>query len=125
MEMMKMMLIAGAGGFVGTCARFLVGKLGASLYVGSFPLGTFLVNVVGCLIIGVLYGLLEKTHVLTPATNVMLITGFCGGFTTFSTFANDAWVLGNRGDWSTLVFYLASSVIIGVALVWVGRILIR
>lgn len=88
-------------------------------------MGTFLVNIIGCFIIGLLFGLLEKTNVMTASENVLLITGFCGGFTTFSSFADDMWVLGSKGDWVTFGVYLALSVIIGVALVWAGRALIR
>lgn len=95
------------------------------MFHGSFPLGTFMVNIIGCFIIGLFFGLLEKAHVMTPGENVLLITGFCGGFTTFSSFADDMWVLGNKGDWGTFVFYLAASVIVGVLLVWAGRALIR
>ncbi|MDE6526186.1 MAG: CrcB family protein, partial [Muribaculaceae bacterium] len=54
-----------------------------------------------------------------------LITGFCGGFTTFSSFADALWVLGNKGDWTTSLVYLLASVILGVLLVWAGRALIR
>ena len=60
--MIKMMLIAGAGGFVGTCCRYLVTRWCAMLFSGSWPLGTFLVNVVGCFVFGVLLGLFEKTQ---------------------------------------------------------------
>lgn len=120
-----MMLIAGAGGFVGTCGRFLVGKWSSSMWHGAFPMGTFLVNIIGCFIIGLLFGLLEKAHVMTAGENALLITGFCGGFTTFSSFADDIWVLGSKGDWTTSIVYLVASVIIGVLLVWAGRALIR
>lgn len=120
-----MMLIAGAGGFVGTCGRFLIGKWAGAMFHGSFPMGTFLVNVIGCFIIGLLFGLLERAQVLTSGENVLLITGFCGGFTTFSSFADDMWVLGNKGDWMTFGIYLAASVILGILLVWAGRALIR
>lgn len=120
-----MMLIAGAGGFAGTCSRFLIGKWTADIYHGAFPMGTFLVNVIGCFIIGLLLGLIEKTHVMTPEENVLLITGFCGGFTTFSAFADDMWRLVHKGDWTTFGIYLATSVILGVLLVWAGRALVR
>lgn len=122
--MFKMMLLAGAGGFVGTCVRFLVGKWSSAIFHGAFPLGTFLVNIIGCFIIGLLFGLLEKVHVMTPA-DVILITGFCGGFTTFSAFANDMWVLGTKGDWTTFILYLLLSVVVGILLVWAGRAIIR
>lgn len=123
--MIKSMIIAGCGGFVGTCGRFLIAKLSSAMFHGSFPIGTFLVNIIGCFIIGLLFGLLEKAHVMTPGENVLLITGFCGGFTTFSTFADDMWELGSKGDWGTFAAYLAASVIIGILLVWAGRAIIR
>lgn len=119
------MLIAGVGGFVGTCGRFLIRKWSLEIFHGPFPLGTFLVNVIGCFLIGIFFGLLEKTHVMTPGENVLLITGFCGGFTTFSTFADDIWVLGNKGDWGMAAAYLAATVVIGILLVWAGREIIR
>lgn len=62
---------------------------------------------------------------MTPGENVLLITGFCGGFTTFSSFADDMWVLGSKGDWTTFAIYLAASIIFGVLLVWGGRAIIR
>lgn len=120
-----MMLIAGTGGFVGTCGRFLVGKWSEALFHGSFPLGTFLVNIVGCFLIGLFFGLMERGNLITAGENVLLITGFCGGFTTFSSFANDMWVLGSKGDWMTFALYLAATVILGILLVWAGRALIR
>lgn len=123
--MIKMMLLAGVGGFVGTCGRFLVKELCSAMFHGAFPLGTFLVNITGCFLIGVLFGLLEKTHVMGARENALLITGFCGGFTTFSTFANDIWELGNKGEWAPGILYLAGSVAAGIALVWAGRALIR
>ena len=119
------MLIAGAGGFVGTCGRFLINKWCAAMFHGAFPIGTFVVNLVGCFIIGLLFGLLEKTNLLTPGHNALLITGFCGGFTTFSTFANDLWVLSSKNEWGTSALYLAMSVVFGILLVWAGRAIIR
>lgn len=107
--MIKAMLLAGCGGFVGTCGRYLVGKWCAGMWHGSFPMGTFLVNIIGCFIIGLFFGLLEKAHVMTPGENVLLITGFCGGFTTFSSFADDMWVLGSKGDWTTFIYPLPRS----------------
>ena len=67
----------------------------------------------------------RAVYVMTPGENVLLITGFCGGFTTFSSFADDMWILGSKGDWTTFAIYLALSVILGVLLVWGGRALIR
>ena len=86
--MFKAMIIAGCGGFIGTCLRFLTGKLAQHLCHTPFPWGTFTVNIVGSFIIGILFGMAEKTHLISPSMNVLLITGFCGGFTTFSSFAD-------------------------------------
>lgn len=119
------MLIAGCGGFIGTCGRYLVGRWCSAMFHGSFPFGTFIVNVVGCFIIGLLFGLLEKGNILSANENALLITGFCGGFTTFSTFANDMWTLGAKGDWLTSAIYLCLSIIIGISMVCGGRALIR
>lgn len=123
--MFKAMLIAGVGGFAGTCLRYLVARLCSGVFHGPFPLGTFLVNIIGCFAIGLLLGLCEKNHTISPEGSLLLITGFCGGFTTFSTFANDMWSLGNKGDWTTSALYLAASIICGIWLVWAGRAIVR
>ena len=123
--MIKMMLIAGAGGFVGTCCRFLLVRVCSIHFGGSFPLGTFLVNVIGCFLFGLFFGLLEKTDLLTSHDNLLLMTGFCGGFTTMSAFVGDMWQLGDRGDWGTLLFYMSASLAVGILLMWVGRAIAR
>ena len=74
--MIKAMLIAGLGGFAGTCLRYLTGRLCHLWDVGGFPLGTFVVNVVGSFIIGALLGLAERNSFITPTMNVLLVTGF-------------------------------------------------
>ena len=119
--MIKEMLLAGCGGFAGTCCRYLTGRVCAMFPIGAFPLSTFAVNALGCFLIGLLCGLSERTGILTQGHNLILVTGFCGGFTTFSTFANDIWVLGAKGEITTSVIYTCLSVIAGVALVWLGR----
>lgn len=123
--MIKSMILAGCGGFVGTCMRYLVGRWAPGWFPGNFPVGTLLVNLAGCLLIGFLSGLCERSNLLSANENLLLVTGFCGGFTTFSTFANDLWTMGNRGDWMTGMVYLCLSVILGVLLVWGGRAIIR
>lgn len=122
--MIKAMLIAGAGGFVGTCGRYLICRWSAGVYHGSFPVGTFLVNILGCFIIGLLFGLFERYQMLDSKEHIVMVTGFCGGLTTFSSFAYDLWALGQRGEWLTFVFYLTLSVVLGLVAVWIGRSLI-
>ncbi len=123
--MIKMMLIAGAGGFVGTCCRYLVTRWCAMMFSGSWPLGTFLVNIVGCFVFGVLLGLFEKTQTVSTTESLLLVTGFCGGFTTFSAFAGEVCLLGDKGQFVTSLVYLLASVAIGVIMVIAGRALIR
>ena len=123
--MFKAMLIAGLGGFAGTCLRFLTGKLCHALFASPFPWGTFAVNIVGSFIIGLLFGLAEKTNLLSAQMNVLLITGFCGGFTTFSSLSNDMFVLMQQRHWLLLGAYVAGSFALGLLMVWCGRSLVR
>ena len=123
MELFKAMLIAGSGGFVGTCLRYLVGVFAKQWCNGAFPWGTFIVNALGCFIIGIVYGLSEKSGMLNSNHVLLLATGFCGGFTTFSAFANEAWMLGTKGDMLMSVLYIAASVVVGILCVWIGRAL--
>ncbi len=120
--MIKEMLIAGCGGFVGTCCRYLVGKWCARWWQGDFPVGTFLVNIAGCFLIGLFIGLVERLHLMHT---LLLTTGFCGGFTTFSLFAAEIYGLWGKQEWATVLLYTLASVIIGVVLVWCGRALMR
>ncbi len=119
--MIKMMLLAGVGGFVGTCLRYLTGRLCHLWALGGFPLGTFVVNVVGCFVIGALLGLAERNNFITPTMNVLLVTGFCGGFTTFSSFADDIFLLMQQRNWTIFAIYTSLSIILGVFFVWIGR----
>lgn len=123
--MMKMMLLAGVGGFVGTCLRYLTGRLCHLWSLGGFPLGTFVVNVVGCFVIGALLGLAEQRNLLSSTMNVMLVTGFCGGFTTFSSFADDIFLLMQQRNWMLLTLYAGLSLVLGVAMVWLGRAVVK
>ena len=119
--MIKAMLIAGLGGFMGTCLRYLTGRLCHLWELGGFPLGTFVVNIVGSFIIGALLGLAERNNFITPTMNVLLVTGFCGGFTTFSSFADDLFLLMQQRNWTIFAIYTSLSIILGVFFVWIGR----
>lgn len=123
--MIKAMILVGCGGFAGSCMRYLVGRWASVWFSGCFPMGTLLVNLAGCFLIGIMFGLFEKYDLLSADVNLLLVTGFCGGFTTFSTFANDLWTMGSKGDWAIGLVYFCLSVIFGVLLVWGGRAIVR
>lgn len=114
-------LIVGLGGFLGAIARY---KLGAAVMHGSgvvrFPLGTFAVNVAGCLAIGLLAGAVARYHVLGTEARLFLFTGVLGGFTTFSAFGLETVELLRRGELAMASLYAGGSVAAGLAAVWVG-----
>lgn len=108
-----------AGGGVGSLTRYLA-TLGVNEhYDGRFPLATFLINVTGSFIIGVLLVLLDRADLLHPNLRPLLVTGFLGGYTTFSTFEWDVLALGRSAP-PIAVLYALSSVIVGLAACWAG-----
>lgn len=118
-------LIVGLGGGIGSILRYLCQKWVNESYQHNFPLATFLVNVFGCLLIGVFYALGEKGNILSPQTRLLLITGLCGGFTTFSTFAFENMSLLRTGDTFYFLLYAVGSVVLGIAAVYIGSFIIK
>ena len=118
-------LLVGLGGSAGSILRYLCQKWVNESYQHNFPLATFLVNVFGCLLIGILYALGEKGNILSPQARLLLITGFCGGFTTFSTFAFENMNLLRIGDNFYFALYAVGSVVLGIVAVYVGSLLIK
>lgn len=123
--MIRNILLVGLGGGVGSIARYWCQKWFADHIQNSFPWGTFTVNILGCFLIGLIYALAEKTTLLSPQTRLMLITGLCGGFTTFSTFAFENMSLVRSGDYVYLILYISASVLLGIAAVFAGIGLIK
>ena len=112
---MKLLLVA-AGGAVGSMARYQIGAwVLARTETWAFPLGTFIVNVLGCLVAGVLIGVAEYRDFLTLDLRLLLFTGFLGGFTTFSAFGVETVALIERGQVGVAAGYVAASVACGVA----------
>lgn len=118
--MLKTILIVGLGGFAGSTTRFLVSKLINEGYTGAFPWGTFTVNIVGCFLLGFIYALSGKHNFIAPEWRFFLATGFCGSFTTFSTFSYQKFVLYQSGHHGILFLYLAASIIIGLSATFLG-----
>lgn len=118
--MLQSLLLVGCGGFVGSCLRFLVGKAFASA-AGGFPWGTFAVNVVGSFLIGLLLALAEHRQLLSPQMSLLLVTGFCGGLTTFSTFADDIYLMLDGSRFGLFALYALGTMAVGLLMVWLGR----
>jgi len=123
--MIKQVLLVGLGGGIGSIARFLCQKWFAENTVQVFPWGTFFVNLTGCFLIGLIYAIAEKTSFLSPQTRLLLITGVCGGFTTFSAFAFENMSLLRSGDTLYFILYILGSVLFGIAAVFAGMALIK
>lgn len=123
--MINNILLVGVGGGVGSILRYLCQKWIYHLYPHPFPWGTFAVNISGCLMIGALFGIAEKTSVLSPEWRLLLTTGLCGGFTTFSTFAYENMMLLRSGDITYFLLYTLLSVVLGVAGVYCGVALVK
>jgi len=122
---MKSILLVGFGGFIGSIARYKLGGLVLHLTVQErFPFSTFAVNILGCLVIGLLAGLTERYEVFGSDTKLFLFTGLLGGFTTFSAFGLDAMLLVRRGELLSAALYAGASVVLGITAVWLGLRLI-
>ena len=119
------LILVGVGGFLGSVFRYLVTILLARQFTTSFPLGTLTVNIVGCFLIGVLFALSEKGNLLTPEWRIFLTTGFCGGFTTFSTFSYESIRLLQDGEILYLSLNVIVSVVIGFASTYLGMLFIK
>lgn len=121
---MKQLLLVFLGGGVGSVLRFIFGKYLNSTETG-IPYGTFAANIVGSLLIGFILGLAAKNSSLTNNQILFLATGFCGGFTTFSTFAYENHVFLKSGDFVSFALYTIGSFVIGFLAVFLGMYLVK
>ena len=123
---MKAVLLVALGGAVGSVARYKLSGLVLHHTIDwRFPAGTFTVNVLGCLVAGVLAGLAEKHDLLSPEARLLLFTGLLGGFTTFSAFGLETMHLLKRGDLAVAAANVVLSVVAGLAALWVGLASVR
>ena len=121
----RSILLVGVGGFVGSVARYLVAILFSSQISSVFPFATLTVNIVGCFLIGILFALSDRGNVFSPEWRILLTTGFCGGFTTFSTFSYESLRLMQDGEYLYLAAYVFISVFIGLTATYLGIALVR
>ena len=118
--MIKSLLMVGLGGGVGSMLRYLCQRWIYNFYPHPFPWGTMLVNIAGCFLIGVFYSMSERSNFLTPEWRLMLTTGFCGGFTTFSAFTLEGIDLLKENRTGLLLTYIAASVLVGLLATYTG-----
>jgi CrcB protein len=111
-------LAVGAGGFVGSTLRYLIGLIPVS-ETTLFPIKTFIINIIGCIVIGAIAVSVSRNVELNPQMLLFLKVGLCGGFTTFSTFALETADLMKAGHMGTAFLYVILSVVIGVAVIFV------
>jgi len=116
---MKQFILVFLGGGFGSILRYIISK-NLNAYYSNFYLGTFLVNVIGCLIIGILIGLSLKNNYISENQTLLLASGFCGGFTTFSTFALESNILLKESSLLQTSLYMGLSVVIGVLAISLG-----
>ena len=123
--MLRNILIVGIGSFLGGVLRYLISIVMKSYCSQGFPWATLMVNLLGCLLIGLLFGLFNRYSSINNVWCLLFTTGLCGGFTTFSTFANEGLQLLLGGSVWSFVLYVLVSVGIGIALVALGSWLVR
>ena len=123
--MSRILFLIGTGGLIGSIARYLAATYFTKVFPSAFPYGTFVVNIVGCLIIGIVFGLSERFTWLTPEWRMFLATGFCGGFTTFSSFAYENIKLIQEGNFLVFAAYSIASFALGLLAVFIGLTLIK
>ncbi|RLC01907.1 MAG: fluoride efflux transporter CrcB [Deltaproteobacteria bacterium] len=114
-------LMVGMGGFAGSICRYIISDLSHKIFSEPlFPYGTLTVNVIGCLLIGLLGGLSETRQIFTPEIRALVLVGFLGGFTTFSTFGYEIFTFARDGQFVAALTNLMLHLILGFGSVWLG-----
>ena len=118
--MKRYIILVGIGGMAGSIARYLTATYFSRLFPSTFPCGTFAVNIIGCLFIGIIFGLAERYSWFTSDWRIFLATGFCGGYTTFSAFALENVQLLQQSNYFSFALYSIASFTLGLLAVFVG-----
>ena len=123
--MIKNILFVGLGGCLGSIARYVCQRWFAEVYSHTLPWGTFAVKITGCFLIGVLWGITFRSFDSNEQWKLFLMTGLCGGFTTFSAFTLEGIGLIREQKMAVFFSYVAASVLLGLAATWAGMKLTR
>lgn len=123
--MLKSLLLVGIGGAAGSMLRYLTSVTVKHYFSGHFPAATFVANILGCLLIGIFTGLAIKYQWANQNFMLLFVTGFCGGYTTFSTFALENINLMQNNNSGIALAYTALSIVTGIVCVWVGILLTK
>jgi fluoride exporter len=121
---MKIILAIGIGSFIGGISRYVLSLFIQNKFLSAFPYGTLGVNIIGCFLIGIVFGLSERGNI-TMEWRLFLATGVLGGFTTFSAFSNETVSLLRNGQLWHAFTYIACSVLIGLIATFTGISLIK
>lgn len=123
--MIKSILLVGIGSFFGGALRYAVSLIMKNITAQIFPWATLSVNLIGCFLFGLIFALFGKYSSVNSTLCLLLATGFCGGFTTFSTFANESLQMLQCGNILGFFVYVLASLVLGIALVSLGYYLVR
>ena len=123
--MIKNLLLVGLGGGVGSMLRYFTSVCLSRHNLFCFPWATFTVNILGCLLMGVVLGVVHKHELFNNDLRILFTIGFCGGFTTFSAFSSENLRLFEGGNYHIGIIYIVSSVLLGIAAIWFGNWIVK
>lgn len=119
--MIKSILLVGIGGFFGSIARYLIALASNhKVYIYNLPLGTLLANLLGSMLFGLILAYLQKNDLQSSAWGLLLLTGFCGGFTTFSTFTFENFNYLQQGNTLQFIMYTLASFVLALVMIALG-----